>query len=70
MPPSPRCSGASTASSIHLDGALTAPIVVALLGLEGKPWRLAIDRTKWFSTAPKATPVSRKAQTGLHQPPD
>jgi hypothetical protein len=33
---------------IHLDGALTAPIVVALLGLEGKPWRLAIDRTKWF----------------------
>jgi hypothetical protein len=33
---------------VHLDGTLTAPIVVALLGLEGKPWRLTIDRTKWF----------------------
>lgn len=33
---------------VHLDGALTAPVVVALLGLEGKPWRLAIDRTNWF----------------------
>ena len=33
---------------VHLDGVLTAPIVVALLGLEGKPWRLTIDRTNWF----------------------
>lgn len=33
---------------IHLDGALTAPILVALLGLDGKPWRLTIDRTNWF----------------------
>jgi hypothetical protein len=33
---------------VHLDGALTARIVVALLGLEGKPWTLAIDRTNWF----------------------
>jgi hypothetical protein len=40
---------------VRLDGALTAPIVVALLGLEGKPWRLAIDRTNWFSAAPPST---------------
>lgn len=33
---------------VHLDGALTARIVVALLGLEGKPWTLAIDRTNWY----------------------
>jgi hypothetical protein len=33
---------------IHLDGALTARVVVALLGLEGKPWTLTIDRTNWF----------------------
>jgi hypothetical protein len=33
---------------VHLDGALTARIVVALLGLEGKPWTLTIDRTNWF----------------------
>jgi len=33
---------------VHLDGAHTARIVVALLGLEGKPWTLAIDRTNWF----------------------
>jgi hypothetical protein len=32
---------------VSLDGALTARIVVALLGLEGKPWVLAIDRTNW-----------------------
>ena len=32
---------------VHLDGALSARIVVALLGLEGKPWTLAIDRTNW-----------------------
>ncbi len=33
---------------VHLDGALTARIVVALLGLENKPWTLTIDRTNWF----------------------
>lgn len=33
---------------IHLDGGLTARVVVALLGLEGKPWTLTIDRTNWF----------------------
>jgi hypothetical protein len=33
---------------VHLDGALTARIVAALLGLEGRPWRLTIDRTNWF----------------------
>jgi hypothetical protein len=33
---------------IHLDGALTARIVVTLLGIEGKPWTLTIDRTNWF----------------------
>jgi hypothetical protein len=33
---------------VHLDGALSARIVVALLGLEGKPWTLTIDRSNWF----------------------
>jgi DDE family transposase len=33
---------------VHLDGALTARIVVALLSLDGKPWTLTIDRTNWF----------------------
>jgi Transposase DDE domain len=33
---------------VHLDGAITARIVVALLGLEGKAWTLTIDRTNWF----------------------
>jgi hypothetical protein len=33
---------------IHLDGAMTARIVVALLNLEDKPWALTIDRTNWF----------------------
>lgn len=33
---------------VHLDGALTARIVVALLGLEGRPWTLTIDRTNWL----------------------
>ena len=32
---------------VRLDGAIAARIVVALLGLEGKPWVLAIDRTNW-----------------------
>jgi len=32
---------------VRLDGAVTARIVVALLGLEGKPWVLAMDRTNW-----------------------
>lgn len=33
---------------VHLDGAITARIVVELLGLEGKAWSLTIDRTNWF----------------------
>jgi hypothetical protein len=33
---------------VHLDGTFTARILVALLGLDGKPWTLAIDRTNWF----------------------
>lgn len=32
---------------IKLDGAVAARMVVELLGLEGKPWVLAIDRTNW-----------------------
>lgn len=32
---------------VHLDAAIAARLVVALLGLEGKPWVLAIDRTNW-----------------------
>ena len=31
----------------RLDGALAARVVVELLGLAGKPWVLAIDRTNW-----------------------
>ena len=31
----------------RLDGALAARVVVELLGLGGKPWVLAIDRTNW-----------------------
>jgi hypothetical protein len=31
----------------RLDGAMAARIVVDLLGLRGKPWVLAIDRTNW-----------------------
>src|ERR1700675_3675606 len=32
---------------VRIDGALAARVVVDLLGLEGKPWVLAIDRTNW-----------------------
>jgi hypothetical protein len=32
---------------VTLDGAVTARIIVGLLGLEGKPWVLAMDRTNW-----------------------
>ena len=32
---------------VRLDGAMTARVVVDLLGLEGKPWVLAMDRTNW-----------------------
>jgi hypothetical protein len=32
---------------VTLDGAVTARIIVALLGLDGKPWVLAMDRTNW-----------------------
>ena len=32
---------------VTLDGAAAARLVVALLGLRGKPWVLAIDRTNW-----------------------
>lgn len=32
---------------VRLDGALMAPIVIDLLGLRGKPWVLAINRTNW-----------------------
>ena len=32
---------------VTLDGAITSRIVVALLGLEGKAWVLAMDRTNW-----------------------
>ena len=32
---------------VRLDGAMTARIIVDLLGLAGKPWVLAIDRTNW-----------------------
>ncbi len=33
---------------VRLDSAMSARIVVGLLGLEGKPWTLSIDRTNWF----------------------
>jgi len=32
---------------VRLDGTLAARVVVDLLGLSGKPWVLAIDRTNW-----------------------
>jgi hypothetical protein len=32
---------------VSLDGSITARIIVGLLGLEGKPWVLAMDRTNW-----------------------
>ena len=32
---------------VALDGSLTAPVIVGLLGLRGKPWILAMDRTNW-----------------------
>lgn len=32
---------------IELDGAVTARVVVELLGMRGKPWVLATDRTNW-----------------------
>jgi hypothetical protein len=32
---------------VKLDGAMAARVVVHLLGLAGKPWVLAIDRTNW-----------------------
>ena len=32
---------------VALDGSLTAPVNVGLLGLRGKPWVLAMDRTNW-----------------------
>src|SRR5882672_2975184 len=32
---------------VRLDGAKAARVVVELLGLSGKPWVLAIDRTNW-----------------------
>jgi hypothetical protein len=32
---------------VRLDGAMTAPVVTDLLGLDRKPWVLAIDRTNW-----------------------
>jgi Transposase DDE domain len=32
---------------VTVDGAVTARIIAALLGLHGKPWALAMDRTNW-----------------------
>jgi len=32
---------------VNLDAGVAARIIVALLGLSGKPWVLAIDRTNW-----------------------
>jgi hypothetical protein len=32
---------------VRLDSTLAARVVVELLGLGGKPWVLAIDRTNW-----------------------
>jgi hypothetical protein len=32
---------------VTLDGSVTARLLAALLGLEGKPWVLAMDRTLW-----------------------
>ena len=44
-----RCGGGSIGSSSisKLDGAMVARVVVDLLGLSGKPWVLAMDRTNW-----------------------
>lgn len=32
---------------VELDGAMTARVVAELLGMGGKPWVLAMDRTNW-----------------------
>ncbi len=32
---------------IHLDGANVAHVIVQIMGLTGKPWHLALDRTNW-----------------------
>src|SRR5665213_1791000 len=32
---------------VKLDAGLSARLVISLLGLAGKPWVLAIDRTNW-----------------------
>ncbi|WP_395661361.1 hypothetical protein [Aestuariivirga sp.] len=32
---------------VALDGFLTEPVIVGLLGLRGKPWIIAMDRTNW-----------------------
>lgn len=32
---------------VELNGAMTAPVVVELLGMRRKPWALAMDRTNW-----------------------
>jgi len=32
---------------VELDGAMTALVIVDLLGIRGKPWVLAMDRTNW-----------------------
>jgi hypothetical protein len=32
---------------VELDGAMTARVVVDLLGMRGRPWVLAMDRTNW-----------------------
>jgi len=32
---------------VELDGAMTARVVAELLGMRGKPWVLAMDRTNW-----------------------
>lgn len=32
---------------VHLDGACVARLIVHIMGLAGKPWHLALDRTNW-----------------------
>ena len=32
---------------IHLDGANVSCLIVQIMGLKGKPWHLALDRTNW-----------------------
>ncbi len=32
---------------VELDGAMTAQVVADLLGIRGKAWTLAMDRTNW-----------------------